>query len=208
MAIEDIYVLDLQQSFVNEPLHNIFTYERSTTGTAVDLINSFLDDILPLLKVMISNQITYTGIKAYSLGNLADLDEQVVDETGTLTGDMLPVFNALNYTLKPTSRAVRPGSKRFAGINETMQVNGRITDSSMLAAMEDLRLALAEAISDDDVTFWNPIVVKRVLYDVPDSDPVRQAYRFPTTDEELVFAGLRAVSTTPKISHQVSRGNS
>jgi hypothetical protein len=207
MALADIYVLDLHQTFVSEDLHNIFTFERADTGDATDLIAAFREDILALLKPMFSNQINYASILAYSLGNLADIWEVVVNETGTITGDMLPVFNALNFTYKTTSRAVRPGSKRFAGINETMQVNGRITDSSMLTAMENLRLALSEPISEDETNFWNPVVVKRVKYDVPDSDPVREAYRFPQTDEELIFATIRAVTTTPKISHQVSRGN-
>lgn len=207
MALADIYVLDLQQSFLNEPLHNIFTYERSSTGTAVDLINAFVEDILPLIEPMVSANIKFDGIKAYSLGNLGDLDEQVINEVGLIAGDMLPIFNAVNYTLKPASRAVRPGSKRFAGIVEAVQVNGVITDASMITAMENLRLVLQDPISDDDTAFWNPIVVKRVKYAVPDSDPVRYAYRFPETDEELVFAGLRAVSTTTKVSHQVSRGN-
>jgi hypothetical protein len=139
---------------------------------------------------------------------LADLNEVAVGETGVYgPDDMLPVFNAINFTFKPTSRAVRPGSKRIAGIPEGAQDKGTIENAPYLALIETLRVAYGNEISVDDTNFWQFVVVKRVPYDVPDSDPVRTAYRFPETDEELVFAPLRVVTTTPKISHQVSRGN-
>lgn len=208
MALADIYVLDHQQSFNSEPLHNLYTFDSGGDGTAVNLVDAFIEDVLPLVQNMQCAQIVTDSIYAYSLGNLADLAEQTIGTPGGLASqEMLPVFNALNFTLKPTSRAVRPGSKRIAGIPETVQVDGRITGTTYLSIMELLRLGLAEPISDDDTIFFTPVIVKRVKYEVPDSDPVRFAYRYPETDEELVASTLRNVTTTPKVSHQVSRGN-
>lgn len=207
MALEDIYVLDFASEFANDPMHNIFTYERSTSGTSTDLLNAFMEDIFPLVRGLFSSNIHYTTVKAYSLGNLGDLDERVIDLFGTREIDMLPVFNAINYTLKPVGRGVRPGSKRFAGIPEIVQVSGTITDAAYIASMEVLRLALAEAISDDDLAYFDPVVVKRVKYEIPGSSPVRFGYRFPEVELELDARHLRLVSMTTKISHQVSRGS-
>lgn len=208
MALADIYVLDHVQLFEGEDLHNMYTYERSTTGTAVDLINAFREDILPLIQQLQVDDVTTPVIKAYSLGNLGDLDEQTVDEAGANVGvDMLPIFNAINFSLKPASRAVRSGSKRISGIPETVVTNGTVTDSTYLTALEALRIELGEPISDDDVAFWNPVIVKRIKYTVPDSDPERFAYRYPETGDTLVTAALRAVVINRKVSHQVSRGN-
>jgi hypothetical protein len=208
MALADIFVLDHVQSFDGEPLHNLYTYDSGGTGTAVDLINAFRDDMLPLILQLQCAQIRTDTIKAYSLGNLGDLDEQTVDETGANVGlQMLPVFNAVNFSLKPTSRAVRSGSKRIAGIPETVQVDGTITDATYLTAMEALRIAMSNPISDDDLVFFDPVIVKRVKYAVPDSDPVRYAYRYPEAGDTLVTATIRAVVLNRKVSHQVSRGN-
>lgn len=208
MALADIYVLDHMQTFLNEELHNIYTYERLDTGTANDLVAAFIEDVLPLILPLQSSVVKTPSIKAYSLGNLGDLWEETVNEEGgTVDAEILPIFNALGYTFKPTSRAVRPGSKRIAGVPESAQVNGTITLAGYLTAMEALRLAYAGNISDDDANFWAPVVVKRVKYEVPDSDPVRFAYRFPETDGELVSATLRNVTTNTKVRHQTSRGN-
>jgi hypothetical protein len=208
MALADIYVLDHIQSFNNEPIHNIYTFEAISEGSALDLINAFEEDILPSVQLMQCDDLRTEALKAYSLGNLADLNEKTIGTGGGNTSaDMLPVFNAVNFSLKPTSRAVRPGSKRIAGVPETVQVNGTITEGGYLTFMENLRVAYGNEVSTDDVNFYRLVIVKRVLYDVPDTDPVRQAYRFPVSDEELVFAALRNVTTTTKVSHQVSRGN-
>jgi hypothetical protein len=138
---------------------------------------------------------------------LGDLGEETVGTGGGITGEMLPVFNAVNFTIKPASRAVRPGSKRIAGVPETVQLDGTITDSSYITALNGLRVAMGNEISTDDVNFYRLVTIKRVAYDVPDSDPVRVAYRFPETDGELVFAPVRNILLNTKVSHQVSRGN-
>jgi hypothetical protein len=73
--------------------------------------------------------------------------------------------------------------------------------------METLRGIFANNISNDDLLFAKFVIVKRVKYDVPGSDPVREAYRFPETDAELVVGNVLNVLTSRKITHQVSRGN-
>ena len=207
MALADIYVLDLKSQFLGEDLHNVFTYDSGGGGSAVELVDAFMDDVYPTINQLASSSIYFLSVYAYSLGNLGDSAEQFIDENGLNGADMLPVFNAVGYTLKTANRAVRPGSKRFAGVPEAVQVSGTITDETYVGVMETLRVALSENISDDDVTFYNPVVVKRVKYEVPDSDPVREAYRWPETDGELVASSLRLVATSKKVTHQTSRGN-
>jgi hypothetical protein len=207
MAIVDMYVLDHKQSFNGEPLHNIWTFESLGEGSAVDLINAFQSDLLSVIQPIQCSQIKTESLYAYSLGNLGDLGEETIGTGGGITGEMLPVFNAVNFTIKPASRAVRPGSKRIAGVPETVQLDGTITDSSYITALNGLRVAMGNEISTDDVNFYRLVTIKRVAYDVPDSDPVRVAYRFPETDGELVFAPVRNILLNTKVSHQVSRGN-
>lgn len=208
MPIANIYVIDDIQEYQGEPIHNIYTYKSDGTGTAVDVGNSFEQDILPKVLQLQCSQIHHVSLKTYSLSTALPVDERNLDMFGANVGvEMLPIFNAINFSVKPTNRIVRAGSKRYAGVPETVQVDGVITASVYLTAMETLRLALAGSISDDDVIFFEPVIVKRVKYDVPDSSPVRQAYRFPETDAELVTATIGGVTVNRKVSHQVSRGN-
>jgi hypothetical protein len=207
-GLADIFVVDLKSSFRSEPLHNIFTYHKTGSGGAEELAAAFIDDLLPAIQILQTGDIITESVYAYSLGDLTDLAEVVV---GTAGGggdaDMLPIFNALNFTLKPTSRAVRPGSKRFAGIPESAQADGFITLGGYITGIEGLRTALDSGLDGGTGETFEIVVVKRVKYEVPDSDPVRFAYRFPETDEELVYSTVRTVLSNLKISHQVSRGN-
>lgn len=207
-GLADIYVLDLQQSFEGEVIHNIWTFHKLGTGISQDLIDAFQSDLLPKIALIQNVEIITKLVRVYSLGNLGDTGEEVFSLPGGQdTGQMLPVFNAMNFTLRPVGRTVRPGSKRFAGVPELVQNKGTITDATYLGQLESLRVGLANELSTDDVNFWQPCITKRVKYEVPDSDPVRFAYRYPETDEELVFAPVGNAVTTTKVSHQVSRGN-
>lgn len=208
MPISDIYVLDHKQSFNGEPIHNIYTFLRPEDGDALNLINAFEAELLPLVLAIQANQIKTDLLTAYTLQVGGNIDEKTLTEQGALgPTEMLPVFNAVNFTLKPAGRAVRPGGKRYAGVPEAVQIDGEITQTGYLAAMEALRLGLGEGITDGVDDFWQPVIVKRIKY-VPDPDkPDHFAYRFPETDAELVYALLRNVVTTPFVRHQVTRGN-
>lgn len=209
MALVNIFQLIDKQSFGNEEILNTYFFEAAVGMTAVDVRNAFLEDLMPAIRGIQTDSIVHREIDTMSLGNLGDFDVQSISLSGSGTGlETLPVFNAIGFTLKPATRAVRPGSKRIAGVPENCQNNGEVTQPAYQASMETLRLALDTPISDDDTLFATPIVLKRVKYTVPGSSPARDAYRLPETDAELVFGLLRAVLTSNHITHQVSRGNS
>ncbi len=208
MALDGIMVLKLFQEFANEQLLNIFTYQADVGMAAINVRTAFLEDTLPAIRGSQCSQIVTKRIVTQNLGDVGDNDDHDMSLAGAITGDqMLPIFNAIGYTLRPANRVVRPGSKRFAGVSETAQQDGTIVEGGWITAVEATRLALDTPISDDDTLFAYPIVVKRVKYEVPDSDPVRFAYRFPESDLELVFSTLSGVKSSLRITHQVSRGN-
>lgn len=206
MAIDDIYVIDYRESFNGEDIHNTFTYEALGEHTAFELGVAFGDAIVTdrLLPVQCS-QIKAEGLKVYNLGNPGDLFEWVYTNEGGLDEEMLPLFNAVGYTLKSSKRGIRPGSKRFAGVPESVQVDGVITDAGYITALNSLRTALADELDDGEGNFYRPVIVKRVKYVVPDSDPVRYAYRFPETDLELDTATILAVLLNRDVTSQTSR---
>jgi len=206
MALADLYVLDFKQRFRLQDIHNIFTFDRSGTGNAVDLNSAFVNDLLTPINAIQNNAIENVSLRTYCLGDLADNGEFQLSGGGLDTStDMLPLHDAVNFTIKSTTRAVRPGSKRFSGVSEPYQSDGDIIDSAYIAVLETLRLALGDPITGDASNIYDPVIVKRVKYTVPDSDPPRDAYRFPEIGETPVVGTVAAVLLNKHISTQVSR---
>jgi len=209
MPLSDIYLLVHKQTFGSEVLENAYTFVKLDEGTSVDLNNGFAEDILPAIQQIQCAQIVTQELNTYCLGNLGDSNIKDINTAGHLTGEqMLPVFNAVGYTFRPSSRVVRPGSKRIAGIPESDQVDGTITNSAYITDMNTLKAAFGAYVSDDDTNFFALCIVKRVKYNPDPEKPDHFAYRLPETDEELVYSQIGAVRTSTKITHQVSRGNS
>jgi hypothetical protein len=208
MALTDLYQLTVVMSYGGETLENVFFAEKADPASvAGTFIAGFVADILPKMRLLVSNLVAFNAIRCINLGDPEDWDEEPLTGTGGAgAGEMLPIFNAISYTFKPINRAIKAGGKRFSGIPEAVQGNGLINDSGYLSDMETMRLALDSQVgsSPDDFNF---VVIKRVLYDVPDTDPVRQAYRLPIEGDPLVVSNFQVVLTSPKISHQTSRGN-
>jgi len=206
MALDGLYVVDLKQIFGTQDIHNIFTYQRDDTGAAIDLNTAFIADVLPAINQIQHTNITNVGLRITNLGDLADNWEDALTGGGVLSGgEMLPLHDAVNYTLKVTNRAVRPGSKRFAGIGELYQNAGTFTDATYIGFLNALKPVLSQVIDSGDGDTFTPVVVKRVKYAVPDSDPVRYAYRFPEIGETPVQSTIAAVLLNTHVSTQVSR---
>ena len=176
-------------------------------SSLIELSASFIADLLPSILAVQCPQIVTTEIYTQTLEPAGSFLIQAVNTPGTYDpSEMLPVFNALSYSLKPNSRATRPAGKRYAGIPETAQQDGVITLGAYLTRMETLRLALSEPLGNDP-SFYYPVIVKRIKEEVPDTEPQQYTYRLPETDLELVTNQIFTVTNNFRISHQVSRGN-
>lgn len=213
MAITDLYELTLFQSWGagGEPLLNKFYFEKNVLGSNAQALteqfvalNSYLTKINRLQGDLVKN----VRIRTINLGDLADFYEDDLTGAGTGTGlDLLPAYVCINFTYKVNTRAVQPGSKRIAGIGETYQTNGIITDSNMIAYMEDARAAFATALPFGGVAQYTPCVIKRVKTAVPDTVPQKYRYTLPTSTDTPTVGIVTTVLVNPKLSHQVSRGN-
>ena len=206
MALNNLYVLDFKQQFQQEDIHNIFTYESDGDGSAADLNDAFNTTMLPLINAIQSSNIANVSARTINLGSLSDIDEKPLSGLGALTGsDMLPLHDAVNYTLKPTTRAVRPGSKRFSGLVEVDQVDGIITASAYITSLNALRVGIDTPIAAGMSINYATVIIKRVKYNPDPDQPLKFAYRFPHIGEVPVVASLSGVLLNLKITHQTSR---
>lgn len=208
MTLAKTFKVTHYQDVLSEQLLNTYFYTGLGTASASDLSEAWMTTMFPLVKAIQGGTLLNTHLRVESLGNLSDWHDHTINEgAGYDTADTLPVFNAVGYTLRPANRAIKPGSKRYAMIPETVQIRGIISDATYIAKMESLRVGLDTELSTDETNFYQLTIVKRIKYEVPDSDPVRFAYRLPTSDEELVSSPVVSISDSTVVTHQVSRGN-
>ena len=208
MALTDTYVLRDVQEIGGEKILNVYTYQDLLlTSNAEILVTEWIAQFIPVVKALQGTGLNHVLVDAVRLGDPSNFYEQVINTPGISSGDMLPSHDAVSFTYRLNTRSLRPGSKRIAGITEAEQSNGVLGGSGVPEALENLRLALKAVIMGGIVETFKPVVVKRVKYAVPGTDPVRYAYRFPETEEEFVFGDVVEVLLNNKVSHQVSRGN-
>lgn len=211
MPIADVYMLQMFQTngAGGEMLLNNFFYERQTAGgSAADLIVAFQNAGLlwDEWKTAQLSQIKHTRRTAICLGSLTDFADSIEADAGVgATGEMLPIHDAVNFTLRLDTRAVRPGSKRLSGLSEAHQSGGIVTDATYIGYLNDIVAGLSATLTGDDDSY-KPVVVKRI-YEAPDLTHPRARYRLPETTGELVLGHVTGALVNLRISHQTSRGN-
>lgn len=204
-STDGLYSVTHVQNFLGQEVLNTYFYERAVgTGASADLASDFNSVMIPHIQAVQSGVVTYKELFVANLGDLADFDEYILTSTGVVDAEPLPVFNALSFTYKPNTRAVRHGGKRIAGVPENVETAGEILDTTYLAAMETLRNALAAPMVGLANT-WNPILIKRVKTAIPGTTPVRYRYSLPGVGDDATVAGILSVLVSNFVSHQVSR---
>lgn len=203
MALSDVYMLTDYQRFPSgESFENVWFYKRVTpAGTAQDLVGAFNAQVRPAILNLQAATVVHYLTRVISLGDVADFYE--LGEAGIVGANaagLRNTFDAYAFTLRPSTRDVRPGSKRIGGVYEAdaNYTDGVVTNATQLGFMQALRAIMATVIPGviDD---YQPVIVKRVL----DGG----SYRLPETDGELIAVAVSQALVNTRIVHQVSRGN-
>jgi hypothetical protein len=209
-TIDQIYQLTDNQRFpTGEIVQNVYFFaDEGASGSAEDLTLAFNNDMLTgIIRDLQSDDFEHISVEAHSLGAFDDFYVRVLTgAVGGRSGDCLPAFNAINFTLRTSSRAVRPGSKRIGGLPDetTLYLNGQVVDSAMLGFMEDIRVAMATVINAGEGDY-TPVVVKRIP--VAATEDHGAYYRLPGIGDVLEYFPVVTCLVNPIITHQVSRGN-
>lgn len=206
MAISDVYQLTDIQTYGTQEVENVWFFEKlSPDGTAADLIEGFLATYMPAIRQIQAQGIVHTEIKVINLGDLGDFEDMPVSLAGLAgAGDTMPSFVAIGYTLKPATRAVRPGSKRIVGVLEAALVNGVITEPTFVANVEALRIVLDDN-AVGSLSEYQPVIVKRIKEPVVGTTPQQYTYRLPHTGDPLTLGLVKQALTNPRATSQVSR---
>lgn len=211
MAVGDVLKLTLTEKWDTggEKMLNNFYYLVNNAGaTAIAFITAWESAVLPSIRAIQHSIVKVDSVRCINLFDLGDFADFNFVGAGTAssTGDVLPMFNAMNISLKLNTRAVRPGSKRFSGIPDDQTTANVVVGSTYITALNTLRdklVANIPVVSEPGAV--TPIVVKRIP--VAATTTTKDHYRDPETPEELVYGTIVAGLWNLRVSHQVSRGN-
>jgi|APMI01.1.fsa_nt_gi hypothetical protein len=129
----------------------------------------FWDTIKASLMAVTSELVAYDLIEVFKadgsdVGNSGFYTIPVGDNTGRPTGDCLPPFAAWSFQYTRPNANFRHGWKRFAGVPESLQLDGRATDAAV-ALLATLATALKTPIQMGiaaGVNMMTPALVQRV----------------------------------------------
>ena len=204
MANLDIWEVIDVQDFDGQEVLNVYFYRSDNLGdvggTAEDLANSWVDNVLPEIADMQNAALTHVSVNVRNLYNDADTFELPISVPGevTVAGDHLPVFTAVPFRLVHANGAIKPGSKRLAGISEDAQADGVVNVGAYITLLNETADALLASLPHLSVIdVWYPVIVKRIL----DGGN----YRLPENVGEAVFGVLTDVLWDALLTSQVSR---
>jgi len=201
-----VYALSVKQELFGRNVENVFFYQKlDPLGTAADLRDAFSSEISPSMLDLQSSSVQWVSFDTKNLGDLEDFETFPTAAVGTAgSGDTLPAFNAVGYTLNPITRAVRPGSKRIAGILEAVQINGELVEPTYLDAVENFRIVLDDVLTGTD-SDYQPVIVKRIKTAIPGTTPTQYRYTLPGVGDDAVLGLIKSASSNVVITSQVSR---
>ena len=156
MALGDIYEFRLTSTYnTNIECLNVFHYESNgsvdVTTPMNDVAHALYLKIATPLTAILSDVLFLDSVYVKNLMTLTEGFFQTDGLTnGDITGDCLPPFNAYSFQYQRQSAITRHGHKRFAGVPESAQVNGVVTNATILAAITTLSGALGAPLDDGE----------------------------------------------------------
>lgn len=207
VPLNSVYQLRLFGHIDSYAMENIFFYYHAAgDGAATELGLDFETTILSAITPLQVNDAVWDGIQVVNLGDLDDFQNIPLVTSGSYGAvPREPVFVAIGYSLLVNTRAVRRGSKRFAGIPSDVSNEEFITSAEYLADMEALRLLLLGNLGEGG-DIYQPIVVKRTKTPITGTVPQQYRYNLPVPPASEATVGVvTAVTTSPELTSQVSR---
>lgn len=178
MVINDIFELKLFSKLFNVQVLNVFHYRLINVLGAPEtsiVASTLWTHISTELRALTTTDIIYERIEYANLNNLNEFGAYPLNNvTGTQVAEAFPPYLVAAFRYFRSTRAVRSGFKRFAGIAEGAMVDGVPT-----AAFLTLTYALSAKLEDEMTSLVvnpgisaEPVILSKVANGQPRPEPL------------------------------------
>jgi hypothetical protein len=148
----------------------VWNYRRTATAvdaTKVALVNAFIANVIPKIKLALNNRYTGTNITVRWLNDAQDAPSLTAEVgVGNVAGDGMTTANAAFMLFKTAlrGRSYRGGKHMFP-LSESNTTAGTedLFNAGALTLFGDLATAALAQLTDATGNVWNPCIVSRVL---------------------------------------------
>jgi len=226
---QKLYEAVLKGVYFGQQTINRFNYYVAPTdgdaATANQLANAMglpitdgdfaADSLLAALQALVSTNFIFSSLFVRDVYSNTDFTERFLDAIGATVADGTSPINSFGFRTDIKNLVVHRGMKRFAGVSENDSSQGGNLAAGAITKAELLATRMSADIADagaDIAAVFKPCVVGKERYVVPNSDPVRHAYRyFPTVDEQFFTLAVGVTwenydNVRSQVSRQYGRG--
>lgn len=178
MALLDTYKAVIHADYLGKDCQNRFYY-RQTAGTSLlagGLNAALVDDLIPIMASLQSEDLVYDRIEIINMDNPADFGIFPVPGpiTGARVGTTAPSFNAWAFRLNRTTRNIRNGRKSLAGVMEG-DTTGNDPHPDFLPVLNAAGIIFGATIVNTAGDAYAPLLAREVLGVITYSEPVSSA---------------------------------
>lgn len=132
-TVNRIYTVKLFGTYSGVQTLNVFHYRISIAlqPTAEEVSDNFQSEVLAAIQDIVRSNVNYNTVEVIDEMDVANFGTFDIDVSGTgpSTGEAMASFVAIPIRLLRSSRDLRSGWKRFAGVDETSVITNTFTTS-------------------------------------------------------------------------------
>ena len=177
-----------EQTYLGQIVNNVYFFEAVSEATLVNLATWFETNVVNRVKGVQIDLVTHTNLRLRNLFNLSENYEEPLTGTGTLGAGVneLPSFMAYTIRLDHDNGSVRPGFKRYCGVDESNLADALVS-SGRIATLETLAGELINPPTTANI-LWAHVIVNRICETanpIPGAVPACLKYRLPENQGEF-----------------------
>lgn len=187
-ASGDLIELVHEQTYLGQNCNNVYYFVAVASTTLTTLTSWFEANVVPKVKAVQVDLVTHVNLRVRNVFVPSETYEEPLTGTGAIVSNLveLPAYMAYTIRLDHENGNVRPGFKRYVGVEEL-----GIEDALLTATRVALLVTLGNILLNPAVPTTNPqfthVVVNRVCEtpNTPGLIPACLKYRLPENSGEL-----------------------
>ena len=156
----------VKQNYLGQQVLNVYHYLADQVVLTPDLLAfnaTFSQNVVQVHAPLQNTSVNFDTLLSEQLNNGLNFLETVLGFTGSVVAaEPVASFVAVSVKFIPTTRATRPGGKRFPGLVEVDLLSNQLS-SAAKAAWDGIMPNFTQTLTDGQGVVWSPVIFKDVL---------------------------------------------